>query len=175
MVPLEEYATLSEDATLYETVVTLEDARNKASSPRDRQFAALVFDAEDRAVGMVNLWDVLMGLEPRYRDLHPAGEDFPREPDPEVYRTALATHGLWRQPFDDLCRNATEVKVRDIMRPISAGERIEAEATMEEAVNHMVLGSYQSLVVISGQRVLGVLYLSDVFNEVCRRIKACRS
>ncbi len=174
MVPIDEYATVSEDATLYETVVRMEEARNKVRLKRDGHLAILVLDADDQIVGKVSLWDVFMGLEPRYKDLYSSGEVSSHELNPEIFRSVLETYGLWRQPFEDLCQKAAEVSVKEIMQPISANERVEAEASVEEAINHMVMGSYQSLIVANGRKVLGVLYLSDIFGEICRRIKECR-
>ena len=38
----------------------------------------------------------------------------------------------------------------------------------------MIMGHHQSLLVTSGERIVGILRLSDVFKEVSDRIKACK-
>jgi len=38
----------------------------------------------------------------------------------------------------------------------------------------MIMGHHQSLLVTSGEGIVGILRLSDVYKEVSNRIKACK-
>jgi len=54
MVPLAEYATVSEDATLFETIMALEKAQEKFDQSRYRHRAVLIYDKEGDIVGKVS-------------------------------------------------------------------------------------------------------------------------
>ena len=174
MVSLDEYATVSDDSTLFEALVALEEAQENIERGRDRHRAMLVLDKRGRIVGKMNLWDVLKGVEPRYRDL-----TYPREVDAystslEYARSLLDTYGLWKRPLEDICRDAAEIIVRDIMHSLVESEYIEEDATLDQAINQLLLGTHQSLLVTSDGDVVGVLRLSDVFKVICDGIRRCR-
>ena len=78
MVPLQEYVTISEDATLYEAVVRLDQAqadyfKHAAESQRFPHRALLVLDSTNRVVGKLSQLDVLKALEPKYKTLFSSG------------------------------------------------------------------------------------------------------
>ena len=54
-------------------------------------------------------------------------------------------------------------------------EHVDIDATLDEAIHQLIIGSHQSLLVTEGGRVVGVLRLTDVFHEVMLAIKACQS
>ena len=66
MVPLSEYATVPEGATLYEAVSALELAQEKFEDThtRYRHRAVLVLDKKGKVIGKVSQMDVLRALEP---------------------------------------------------------------------------------------------------------------
>lgn len=66
MIPLADYATVSEDATLYEAVLALEESQKKFDTNRYPQRAVLVLDARGYVVGKIGQTDVLRSLEPKY-------------------------------------------------------------------------------------------------------------
>ncbi len=174
MVPLAEYATVSEDATLYEAVMALEDATKGMVEDRDRHRAILVIDRKGRVVGQVGQWDVLWGLEPRYKNIGELRETSRYGFSPQFLRSMLGNYGLWRKPLDDLCRKAARDKVKDFMVQPGEGEFVEEDATMDTAIHLLVMGRHQSLLVTRNESIVGILRQSDVFKVVCDHIKACR-
>ena len=68
MVPLSEYATVSEDATLSEAVIALEEANQEFDQNRFRHRAILIYDKNKNIVGKVSQNDVIMSLETKYKD-----------------------------------------------------------------------------------------------------------
>ncbi len=78
MVPLEEYATVTEDATLYEAVLSLEEAQENFEDKhtRYRHRAILILDKDGNVVGKLGQLDVLRALEPKYQDM--TEESYPR-------------------------------------------------------------------------------------------------
>ena len=69
MVPLSEYATVSEDATLCDAILALEKAQEEFDQTRYRHRAILVFDKNNRIVGKISQLDALKALEPKYAEL----------------------------------------------------------------------------------------------------------
>ena len=69
MVPLSEYATVSEEATMQEAVEALERAQQAFDPTRHKHRAILVLGKDKNVVGKIGQLDVLRALEPKYRDL----------------------------------------------------------------------------------------------------------
>ena len=69
MVPLAEYATVPEDATLYEIVLALEEAQQEFDQSRYRHRAVLVFDQKRQVIGKISQLDILKALEPKYEQI----------------------------------------------------------------------------------------------------------
>jgi len=63
MVPLDEYATISEEATLYEAVTALDEAKPRFDKTRHQHRAILVFDKNNHITGKISQLDVIRGLE----------------------------------------------------------------------------------------------------------------
>ncbi len=175
MVPIADYATVSETATLYEAVLALEAAQRTVLGERDRHRAILVFNGNNQIVGKVNMWDVLKGIEPGYREL-----GYPREDPGSSYgramiRHMLETYGLWRKSMDEICSLGGDMKVTDIMHIPEDDEYIDEEAFLDEAIHQLLSGYRQSLLVTRGDDLVGVLRMTDIFFEICNRVRNCRS
>ena len=70
MVPLSEYATVSEDATLYDAVLSLEKAQEKFEDKhtRYRHRAILVLDKDQKVIGKLSQLDVLKSPGAKVRE-----------------------------------------------------------------------------------------------------------
>jgi predicted transcriptional regulator len=53
------------------------------------------------------------------------------------------------------------------------GEYVKEEATLDEAIHQLIIGHHQSLLVLRGKEIVGILRLNDVFREVCNMIVSC--
>ncbi len=174
MVPLAEYATVTEDATLNEAVLALDEAQNKVDQSREKHRAILVLDKNRHLVGKLTQWDVSAGIEPGYRTIENITESSHFGLTPEYLRTMMQDFGLWRKPLADLCRKASEILVKDIMSKPAPGEYIDEEASLDEAIHLLVMGHHLSLIVKKGDAITGILRMSDVFNDICGKVKACK-
>jgi predicted transcriptional regulator len=174
MVPLEEYATVSEDATLYEAVVALEEAQKGFDQTRDRHRAILVLDKQGKVVGKLSQHDVIRGLEPSYDRIGDFRGSSRMGFSPEFIRSLLKNYALWEKPLKEICRKAAEIKVKDIYYTPTKGEFVREEDTLNTAIHHLIVGHHQSLLVTRGHDVVGILRLSDVFREVCQMIRECK-
>lgn len=173
MVPLSEYATVSEEATLYEAVAALEQAQQRFHKERDKHRAILVYDQNKNIIGKISQFDVLRSLEPKYEEIGDLKAISRFGWSPAFVKSMLTNYGLWERPLQDICRKAAQKIVKDIMVTYSEGEYVSEDASLDEAIHLLVMGYHQSLLVSRDKEIVGILRLTDVFREVCSSIKAC--
>ena len=176
MVPIEEYATVSQDATLYEAVKALEKAQEEQDRNRYHYLhrAILVLDNNGKVEGKVTQLDVLKALEPKYKDmgdlraLSRAGFSL------DFIKSMLEKYGLCQIPFTGMCARAGDLKVKEFMISHSEGEYVEADMALCEAVHMFVIGNHQSLLVTRDRdgEIIGILRLTDVFKEVFQTMES---
>ena len=173
MVPIEEYATVSAEANLSSAVMALDEAQKKFRQDRYKHRAILVFDEKKKIVGKLSQLDVIRGLETRYKKLGDLKGLSHSGFSPELIKSMIERYNLWGEPLDDICRKGAKIKVKDVMHSPSEGEYVREDATLAEAIHQLVIGRHQSLLVTKDKDIVGILRLTDVFTEVCDRIKAC--
>jgi len=174
MIPVENYATVSEEANLYEAVIALEEAQKKFVQDKYRHRAILVYDKNRRVVGKLSQLDVIRSLEPKYEGMGDLKDLTRFGLSADYLRQMIKDHGLWKQPIDDICRTAASLRVKDIMHAPTQGEHVAEDATLNEAVHRLIVGRHQSLLVTRGEEIVGVLRLTDVFSKICDFIKVCK-
>jgi CBS domain-containing protein len=174
MVPLAEYATVSEEATLTEAVSALDEAQKRVEGDREKHRAVLALDKKGRVVGKLDQWTVLWGIEPRYKEIGNLRETSRYGFSPEFLKSMIKNYGLWRKPLEGLCRKAADIKVKDVMHTPTEGEYVAEDASLDTAIHLLVMGRHQSLLVTRGEDIVGVLRLSDVFKKISDNIKACK-
>ena len=177
MVPLEEYVSVPEDATLFEAVMALEQAQEHLDRMRYKYLhrAVLVYDKNKKVVGKISQLDVLRALEPKYARMMDM-ESVSRSGlsvSPGFLKSMLEEHGLWDRPLKDICGKAARMKVKGFMYTPTEGEYIEENVSLEVAMHMLVMGHHQSLLVTKDGEIVGVLRLADVFMEVFRLMKLC--
>ena len=176
MVPLSEYATISEDASLYDAVQALEKAQNAwetSSSPYHHR-AVLVYNNNHEIVGKLGQIEILKGLEPKYNQGAMLNDRITESGfSKEFMRSLVEKYALLDKPLLDICRKASKKKAKDCMYIPEDGEFVDTEDTLNLAINQLVLGRYQSLLVTRNKKIIGILRLTDVFKEVSDSIKAC--
>ncbi len=174
MIPLEDYATVSEDADLYTAIQVLEEAREKGQHHPYRHRAVLVFDADRRIVGKLSQIDIVRSLEPKYETIEQTTDLARFGFGPEYMRRMIEDYGLWKSPLEDLCKTAARLRVKDVMHAPGRQECVSEEATLAEAIHQLIVGNHQSLLVTRDGEIVGILRLADVFNKICEMIRACR-
>jgi CBS domain-containing protein len=171
VVSLREYASVSTDATLYDAVVALEEARERFLRRRFKHRAVLVVDEHQKIVGKVRPHEIIGHLEPGYQAMAGPGRPARSGLTPAVIKSTIKEYGLWKLPLDEVCRGAAQYPVKDFMHHFTENEYIEEDAPLEEAIHQLILGQYQSLLVTRKREVVGVLRLTDIFSEVCLMVK----
>lgn len=173
MVPLSEYAAVSDEATLFEAVLALEKAQKNFDQSRYPHRAILVFGPDQKVVGKISQQAVLRSLEPKFDQV---AEEIPLSRfglSPKFLKTLFQQFNLFEKPFTDICRKAGQLKVKTFMTQVTEGEYVDEEATLDEAIHQLVMLCHQSLLVTRQEEVVGILRLTDVFQEVCETMKAC--
>lgn len=173
MVPLSEYATVSEDASLRDAVEALKKSQADFDQAKYRHRAILIFDRHNNIVGKVNFLSILRALEPKYdemlSDKGPLHLGFTRKFQKAVFESLK----LWQDPLEHVCSKAAEIKVKSFMVTPKESEMIEPHQQLGEAIHQLVIGHHQSLLVTENARIVGVLRLTDAFEVVAENILAC--
>ncbi len=175
MVPLSEYATVSEDATLLEAVNALEKAQEEFDDTRYRHRAILVMAEGDRIIGKLTQLDVLKALEPKYQNMkkpHKGMTQYGFSRD--FIELTFEECSLWDSPLEDICKKVDQRLVKEFMYTPTEGEYVTEETSLDEAIHQLILGGHQSLLVTRGDAITGILRLTDVFVVVFHIIKECR-
>jgi CBS domain-containing protein len=173
MVPLAEYAKVSEKATLYDAVLALEKAQETYDPKKHRHRAVLVFDKNNKIVGKLGQLDILKALEPKYAEMGEPGAMSRAGFSPQFLRSMVEKFSLWNAPLKDICTKAAKLMVKEIMYTPSEGEYVNEGASLGEAIHMLLVGHHQLLLVTRGEDILGILRLVDVFKEVYETIKTC--
>ena len=174
MVPLSDYATVYQDETLFEALMALEKAHEKLDPSRHRHRAILILDKKNQVVGKLSQWDVLKALEPKYGKLQDLDKISRAGFSQDFLKSMLVQHALWNKPLMDVCRAGGQNKVKDIMYKPTEGEYVKATAPLGAAINQLVLGQFLSLLVVDDQKkIIGILKLIDVFDEIIQTMKSC--
>lgn len=176
MVPLEEYATVSEEATLYDAVTALEEAQENLDRTMHKYLhrAVLVLDRNKNVVGKISQLDVLKALEPKYKEIGDTQSLSRSGFSPEFLKSMMAQQKLWTPPLRDMCSKAAKVNVRDFMYTPTEREYVDEDVPLEEAIHMLVMGHHHSLLVTRDGKIIGILRLTDVFVAIFDLIKICQ-
>ncbi|MFV0438820.1 MAG: HPP family protein [Desulfopila sp.] len=117
-----------------------------------RIFGLMVTDDDGQLVGILSIYDILTLLQPKH--IHIWGE-----------MRDLDISGL----IETMCRKCGELLVGDIMTTdiITVSSDSHIFAVLEIMIKHHI----RRLPVIEGGRVVGIVYLSDLFFHLAEKIK----
>ncbi|MBW2615041.1 MAG: CBS domain-containing protein [Deltaproteobacteria bacterium] len=175
MVPLEEYATVSAEATLFEAVMALEKVHEELDRSRYKYLhrAILVLDKDNKVLGKISQLDALRALEPKYGEMGDAGTISRAGFSPQFLKSMMERYSIFSDPLQDICSKAAKLKVKDFMYTLGEGEYIEESTHLGEAMHQLVMGHHQSLLVTSDEDIVGILRLTDVFVHIFQEMRAC--
>ena len=171
MVPISEYATVSEGATLLEALLSLERAQEEFAHTRYSHRAVLILDKNKRVIGKLSQLDCLRILErddEHIKNMNTLGK-FGFSPMAIIgYQEKQRGKGA---PLEKVFSTAAKLRVEDFMQSPSEGEYIEESASLDTAIHQLTAGLHLSLLVTKGNDIAGVLRLSDVFAAVFHAMK----
>ena len=173
MVPADRFPKISNRANFYEAVTALEIAQQKFMAGEAQQRILLVEDDDGRIIGKLSPIDLLRGLETNYSRVV-AEKTLSRYGFGNIWKTIQDDYNLWGDPFHDLCRKAAQVQIQDFLKGPSEGQTVGVDDLMARCFHLFVMNRHDSLFVVDGDRIVGLLRFSDVYQEVSRTMKECR-
>lgn len=171
MVPISEYATVVVGTSLIDAVKALEKAQETYTTSKYQHRAIIVLDEEGRIVGKISQLRALKAIEP----------DFTTNTDIEQlkgfkfsdqYITQLRDLYRYRGKVmsKESLQAASVKKVEEFMQTPSAGEYVAEDCSLDTAIHRLVAGTHLSLLVTRGEKIVGILRISDVFAAVFHKM-----
>jgi len=168
MLPLEEYAVVSEDDTLYDAFIALENAQKKRPASRQKHRAVLVRNSNNEIVGKLGHLGFLKALEPGYKNLGELDGISKAGLTKEYITSMMKNFELLQDDLDDIRNKTKTIKMKEVMRSMT--EQVDVNDTINEAIHNIIIWQILSVLVTKGGKVVGILRLSDLFDEVSRNI-----
>jgi CBS domain-containing protein len=168
MLPLDEYAVVSEEATLLDAFITLHEAQKRLPAGRQPHRAVLVVNKENNIVGKLGHLGFLKALEPGYKNLGQLDMISKAGLTKDFIASMMKNYNLLQDDLDDIRNQTKKIKIKDVMRPVT--EQVDVNDTINEAIHKIIMWQILSVPVTKGGKVVGILRLSDLFDEVSRNI-----
>ncbi len=173
MRPLDEFPSISSTATFMEAVEKLEKADLDFKSGVAPQRILLVYDSMGKVVGKISPMDVVQGLEPDYLSIDTPKSTSYSQLLQTVHESTKKELRLWKNPLNELCRNAYIVKIQQFIKMPTPDHMVRIDDKMEEVLHLFVIERHDSLFVQDGQDIVGLILFSDIYNEIRETMKAC--
>jgi CBS domain-containing protein len=170
MVPLDRYGVVSQDDTLHEAIRKFEEAMKKRDRRRQPFRAVLVTDEKNNIVGKLGQLAFLRALEPHHSVLSDMSKLSSSGASKEFISSVSQDYQFFRGDLTLLCSRAGHTKVKEVMHP--ATESIDENVTLSEAITKIVMWETLSVLVTRKGKVVGLLRLDDVCQEVAEWIKS---
>lgn len=175
MVPIADYATIDEDATMEEAMQALENEDKKFGDSPYRHQSLVVIDNNKHVVGRLSQVDMMRALEPGYNMIGNQDRWMGRTVlSKKVLITLREEFGLWEQPVETMCKSIQNAIVKDHMQKPTEGELVYDTDTLNIAAHRIVMGHHHSLLVIRKDKVIvGILRSTDLFNAFYDMLDSC--
>lgn len=165
MIPVDQYPSVRDNATLREAIATMEGAELEVDLKKSLPRVLLVFDGIDVLVGYVRRRDIMRGLEPNFLASQPL------EHRQQMFDVSFDPN-LLELSFDRIVkgvRTQAERPVSDVMRPFEA--ILDADDHVMKAVYEMVSLNVSLLPVLHAGDLVGVIRSVDVFRELADLVR----
>jgi Mg/Co/Ni transporter MgtE len=160
MIPVGQYPSLRDTATLREAVTLMETAELEVQGRRSLPRVLLVFDAIQVLVGYVRRRDLMRGLEPRFLVVRPLAYrkklfDVAVDPNLSELSHDRVANGI---------REQGDRPITDVMQPIEAV--VQADDHIMKAIYEMVSQDLTLIPVVDGKQLVGVTRSVELFREM---------
>ena len=166
MVPIDDYATVSHTANLKEAMKALENANKVHGDQPYRHRALLVLDDEGCVIGKLSQMDIMRAMEPKYSAIGSNVGLSRLGFSSKFIKTVQDQFGLWEGSLQEVAEVLGRTKVTDVMYKPADHQRVKETDTLTTAIHQIVMGQHQSLLVIRGEQVVGILRSTDAFNAL---------
>ena len=142
-----EFGTLEPECTIREAVNIFRQASRKQGR---RVFGMMVVDGGGKLVGMLSMYDIFIFLRPKHVEIWGEMED-------------IDLTGL----LDDALDRAGAIQVGDLMT--SELISISPDTDLMIIVDVMIKKHVRRLPVLDGDKIVGIVYISDVFDYLLQK------
>jgi CBS domain-containing protein len=174
MLSLSDYAVVGEDATILEALQVLAASQAAIRPGQQPHRAILVRDRGGEIVGKVDHFAFLRALLPERKPMVATGLLDRAGVGDDLRDASMRMLDLLTGDFVDVCERARNVAVRDVYSSGTVG--IDEEAPLSDAIAKFLAHRTLSLLVQRQGKTVGILRLSDLFEELSQQIMqgACR-
>jgi CBS domain-containing protein len=173
MVPISEYATVRIGTSLIEAIQVLEKAQTAFTASKYEHRAILVLDNDGSVVGKISQLRALRAIDREF-DYVDEIDEVKKYRFSDAYiaelRAQYRTSG--QQLSVSTLKAAAKKKVEEFMQRPTSGEFVSEDSELENAIHKLVAGTHLSLLVTSGEKIVGVLRTSDVFAAIFHEMTA---
>lgn len=173
MIPVDKFPAISDESTLREAILTLDQVECEFVRGERPQRILLVVNAAGDVVGKLTPKDVIRGMEPNYA--RAMTENVSSLAANYKYimnsRALLDLQDFTTTPWDSLCANSQTIKIKDFLIPPPPSQIVQVGDTLNKALNRFILGKHHSLFVTEDGRLVGVLRFTDVWKQILDRMK----
>ena len=173
MVPISDYATVHEDASMAEAIRALENEKKRYGDAPYRHQSLVVIDNNQHVVGRLSQVDMMHALEPGYSNLDTSKWVGRSGLSKKMLIELREQFQLWEQPLEVMCKAVCDARVKDHMQEPTEGEFVSEDDTLNIAAHRIVMGRHHSLLVTRNKVIVGVLRSTDLFNALCDLMEAC--
>lgn len=172
MRPVDQFPRISDQACFHEAIAALEEAQKNYRAGTARQRILLVENREGAVVGKLSPMDVVRGLEPKYDKIDSLADDI-RFGLPQIVQSMKDDYRLWQEPLADLCRKAGAIKVASMFNSPGPTQAVKISDNMNSALHLFATTRHDSLYVMDGDAIAGLLRFSDVYAAIRDVVKSC--
>jgi predicted transcriptional regulator len=165
MVPIWKYPHVHDRDTLRQAIAAFGNCQIEIEGRTSLPRVLLVFDDDERLVGLLRRRDILRGLEPRFL------VNAPLEYRRKLFDVGLDPN-LSNVPFEQVWKEIqaqSERQVREVMQPVVATVR--HDDALIKVIYELVARNVSLLPVLEGEQVVGVVRTADVFCELAQSLK----
>lgn len=166
MLPLLEYTTVEVDATLQDALRSLVQARRKAGRSTHPHRSVLVRHRDGTIAGWLGYHAILAALRPVQRSVVLDDAMKRAGVSEELMSRSMEMLRFLQPNFPSLRERACSITVRSLV--LTSPETIHVRATLSELLDAFVAHQAQSLLVTDGEDLIGIVRISDFFDEVAR-------
>ncbi len=173
MVPISEYATVVVGTSLVDAIKALETAQETFTMRKYLHRAVLVLDENGQVVGKISQLRALKAIQPDFK----ADAEIERLKEFKFTDNYIAQlRDLYRSHGKIMSRHslreAATKKVEEFMQTPTPGEFVAENSSLDTAIHRLVAGTHLSLLVTRGDKIVGILRISDVFAAVFHQMTA---
>ena len=170
MVPREEYGLVSQEATLVEAIMAMEEAQKRRDRRRQPFRAVLITDENGAIVGKLGQLTFLKALQPQRSVLSDSNKLASAGVSEQLMSSMLDHSRFFQDNLSDLCLRASTEKIKNLMHPIC--ESIDENTSQGEAISKIIQWECLSVLVTRDTEVVGLLRLSDICQEIAEYMKS---